>query len=332
MPRAPRIEFAGAIYHVMNRGNHLEAIFRDAKDREMFLQTLQETCLSSGWSAHSFVLMDNHYHLLIETHRPLLVKGMQYLNSTYTQRFNSRHKTRGHLFQGRYKALLVDHGKGGGYFLTVSDYIHLNPARVKGVRRVTILKELLASPWSSAGWLSGQRKRRPAWLRWERVFGELGFKDWRSRSRREYRGHLGQRLREVCGMREAWDPVRHGWCLGSEEFVMKMKLKLEEMLERPRDKESWAGEAVEEMEQDRAQEILGYGVKRLGYKELKAVCGIDRYLLAKAVRAQTKVSVKGLAGHFGLASRGGLSHSIFLVGKRIEQDRKLRKRYEQLFL
>ena len=105
MPRAPRIEFAGAIYHAMNRGNHLESIFWDVKDREIFLQTLEETCLSSGWSVHSFVLMDNHYHLLIETHRATLVKGTQYLNSTYTQRFNSRHKTRGHLFQGRYKAL-----------------------------------------------------------------------------------------------------------------------------------------------------------------------------------------------------------------------------------
>ncbi len=331
MPRAPRIEYAGAIYHVMNRGNQLNSIFRGDKDREMFMKTLEETCLSSGWSLHSFVLMDNHYHLLIETHRSTLVKGMQYLNSTYTQRFNSAHKTRGHLFQGRYKALLVDPGDGG-YFLTVSDYIHLNPVRVKGVRRITDLKDLLGNPWSSAGWLSGQRKLRPEWLKWERVYGELGFKDWRSRHRRGYRGHLDERMREIAEEREAWDRVRRGWCLGSEGFVNKMKQKLEEMLEKPRDAESWSGEAVEEMEEDRAQDILLKGLKKFGYKELNEVRGIDRYLLAKAVRAQTKVSVRGLAGHFGLASRGGLSHSIFLVGKRIEQDRKLKKRYEQLFI
>lgn len=104
MPRAPRIEFAGAIYHVMNRGDHLEAIFKDDVDREIFLKTLDETCRSAGWVVHSFVLMGNHYHLLIETQRPTLVKGMQFLNSTYTQRYNGKHKTRGHLFQGRYKA------------------------------------------------------------------------------------------------------------------------------------------------------------------------------------------------------------------------------------
>src|SRR5258708_5886675 len=108
MPRAPRIEYAGAIYHVMNRGNHLEPIFRDDADRALFVKTLTETCKASGWVIHSFVLMKNHYHLLIETLRATLVVGMQYLDSTYTRRYNVRHKTFGHLFQGRYKALVVD--------------------------------------------------------------------------------------------------------------------------------------------------------------------------------------------------------------------------------
>jgi hypothetical protein len=102
-----------------------------------------------------------------------------------------------------------------------------------------------------------------------------------------------------------------------------MKIKLEEMLDRPRDAESCSGEAVEEMEQDLAQEILFRGMKRLGYQELKEVLGIDRYLLARAVRAQTKVSIKALGWSLRMVSRGGLSRSIFLVGKRIEQDRKL---------
>ncbi len=79
--RAPRIEFAGAVYHVMNRGDHLEPIFRDEVDRGVFMMTLAETAGSAGWAVHSFVLMGNHYHLLIETQRPTLVKGMQYLNS-----------------------------------------------------------------------------------------------------------------------------------------------------------------------------------------------------------------------------------------------------------
>jgi len=92
VPRAPRIEFPGAMYHVMNRGDRLEDIFKDNQDRGIFLKILTETCESSGWVVHSFVLMRNHYHLLIETARPNLVKGMQYLNSTYTRRYNVRHK------------------------------------------------------------------------------------------------------------------------------------------------------------------------------------------------------------------------------------------------
>ena len=113
---------------MMSRGNRLEAIFEDDEDRRIYLKTLEETCRSSGWTVHGFVLMGNHYHLLLETHRSTLVKGMQYLNSTYTRRYNVRHKTFGHLFQGRYKALLVE-AEEKGYFLTVSDYIHMNPVR-----------------------------------------------------------------------------------------------------------------------------------------------------------------------------------------------------------
>ncbi len=131
MPRKPRVEFEGAIYHVMSRGNHQEAIYRDDRDCEMFLDTLDEACRRTGWRIHAFVLMGNHYHLLQETPEANLVEGMKWLQGTYTQRFNSRHKLWGHLLQGRYKALLVD-GSGGDYFLTVSNYIHLNPVRTKG--------------------------------------------------------------------------------------------------------------------------------------------------------------------------------------------------------
>src|SRR5262245_39004324 len=135
MPRAPRIEFPGALYHVMNRGNHLEGIFRDNVDRSNLLKVLGQTARSARWTIHSYCFMSNHYHLLIETHRATLVKGMQYLNSTYTRRYNLRHKTFGHLFQGRYKALLIDPANPN-YFLTVSDYIHLNPIRARIIKDI----------------------------------------------------------------------------------------------------------------------------------------------------------------------------------------------------
>ncbi len=311
---------------MMNRGDHLEPIFKDDTDRELFTKTLRETCESSGWVVHSFVYMANHYHLLIETSRPTLVKGMQYLNSTYTQRYNVRHKTRGHLFQGRYKALLVD-SEAKGYFLTVSDYIHLNPVRSKKVQG---LAELLKDKWSSVGWLSGFRKDRPEWLRWERVYGELGLENWRSRSRREYREYLERRIEEISGKVENWKNIRRGWCFGSDYFLAKMKEKLEEMAEEPRGQESWAGEAVEEMEQDLATRILKEGAKRLGYSGLKSVQGLDRFILAKHVRSRTNVSVEWVAQQFRLRTRAGMSSSISRITRLIQTDRSLEKRFKLL--
>jgi REP element-mobilizing transposase RayT len=97
MGRNPRIEFEGAVYHVMSRGNRQEAIFLDDHDNRMFLDTLAEACGRAGWKVHAFVLMGNHYHLLIETPSPNLVDGMRWLQGTYTKRFNMRHKKWGHL-------------------------------------------------------------------------------------------------------------------------------------------------------------------------------------------------------------------------------------------
>jgi len=128
MPRKLRVEYEGAIYHVLNRGDRRELIFLDNTDREMFLGTLGEACAKTGWQVHAFCLLPNHFHLVVETPQPNLVAGMQWLASTYTARFNRRHKQFGHLFSGRYKALIVD-GSGTGYFKTVCDYVHLNPVR-----------------------------------------------------------------------------------------------------------------------------------------------------------------------------------------------------------
>ena len=107
MGRCPRIEYEGAVYHVMSRGNRCEPIFLVDRDCEIFLDTLGEACDRCGWRVHAFALMGNHYHLLIETPEANLVDGMRRLQGTYTKRFNVRHQQWGHLLQGRYKALGV---------------------------------------------------------------------------------------------------------------------------------------------------------------------------------------------------------------------------------
>ena len=113
MPRKLRVEYEGAIYHVMNRGDRREAIFLDEEDRQSFLQTLGEGCAKTDWQVHAYCLMSNHFHLVVETPRANLVAGMQWFLGTYTSRFNRRHKLFGHLFSGRYKSLIVD-GSGSG--------------------------------------------------------------------------------------------------------------------------------------------------------------------------------------------------------------------------
>ena len=113
MARKLRVEYPGATYHVMGRGDRREEIFWDDPDRERFLETLGETCVKTGWQVHALCLMGNHFHLVVETPQGNLVAGMKWLLGTYTSRFNRRHQWFGHVFSGRSQALIVD-GSGGG--------------------------------------------------------------------------------------------------------------------------------------------------------------------------------------------------------------------------
>src|SRR5271168_1345006 len=128
MARKLRIQYAGAVYHVMHRGDRREAVFEDDQDRQRFLETVSEACQKTAWQIHAYCLMRNHFHLVVETPQPNLVVGMKWLLGVYTKRFNIGHKECGHLFAGRYKALHVE-GSGNGYLATVCDYVHLNAAR-----------------------------------------------------------------------------------------------------------------------------------------------------------------------------------------------------------
>jgi REP element-mobilizing transposase RayT len=196
----------------MDRGDRSEAIFRDDGDRELFLRTLGQTCERTGWRVHAYVLMNNHYHILLETLEPNLSAGMHWLQSAYTIRHNVKHGLKGHLFQGRYKAIPVD-GRDGLYFRTVSDYIHLNPARAGLVG-----ERLLDFRWSSFPALVGAPRKRPRWLCAEWVL-EQGD---RASARMALRENLELRARED-GKRGGIDKemlkaLRRGWYFGSEDF------------------------------------------------------------------------------------------------------------------
>jgi REP element-mobilizing transposase RayT len=142
------------------------------RDRKRFLENLGEGCEKTGWRIHAYVLMGNHYHLLIETPEPNMVAGMKWLQGTYTQRYNGRHRLFGHLFQGCYTAVIVEGRAEEGYFQVVSTYIHLNPARA-GLIRIGQAR-LKRYPWSSYPWYLYRAGKRPLWLSTEQVMGSLG--------------------------------------------------------------------------------------------------------------------------------------------------------------
>jgi len=212
MARKLRVQYPGAIYHVMNRGNRREPIFRDDADRKCFLTTLGEACVKTGWRMQAYCLMPNHFHLVVETPQANLVTGMKWFLGTYTGRFNRRHKLFGHLFSGRYKSLIVD-GSGDGYLRTVCDYVHLNPARAK---LVAVEQPLRAYRWSSWPEYLKLPGKRPAWLRVERLLGEYRIRQDSAASRRRLEEALeARRSAEEGG---EYKLIRRGWFLGNERL------------------------------------------------------------------------------------------------------------------
>lgn len=164
MARPLRLEFENALYHVTSRGNRLENIYDSDYDRTKFLTLLGKTCVRHNWICHAYCLMNNHYHLLIQTPDGNLSKGMRHLNGVYTQHFNRHHNCVGHLFQGRYKAIVVD---ADAYLLELARYIVLNPVRA---RMVTGPENWI---WSSYRDTAGTRKP-PAWLATHRLLSLFG--------------------------------------------------------------------------------------------------------------------------------------------------------------
>ena len=141
MARPLRLEFPNALYHITSRGDRREDIYEDDEDRIKFLTLLGKVVTDFNWLCHGYCLMSNHYHLIIETLDSNLTKGMRQLNGVYTQTTNRRHKRTGHLFQGRYKAILVDKES---YLLELTRYVVLNPVRAKGM-----VRSIEDWPWSS---------------------------------------------------------------------------------------------------------------------------------------------------------------------------------------
>jgi putative transposase len=204
MARPLRLEFAGAIYHLTSRGNARQKMFFTDADRDLFLNTLSGVVSRYHWICHAYCLMANHYHLLIETPTANLSIGMRQLNGIYTQSFNRRHNRVGHLFQGRFKAILVERES---HLLELCRYIVLNPTRVKGGGTTSSWK------WSSYRPTAGLASV-PEFLSTDWILEQFGKN--RLRAQQQYR----QFVRDGMASRP-WDDLKGQIYLGNEAFIEK---------------------------------------------------------------------------------------------------------------
>jgi putative transposase len=207
MARPLRLEYPGALYHLTSRGNAKEDIFRDHADRAVFLKILGSTTARFGWLLYAYCLMGNHYHLLAETPAPNLSRGMRHLNGVYTQRFNRRHVRVGHVFQGRFKAILVERET---YLLELLRYIALNP----------VAAALVSSPqewrWSSYRANAGLEEA-PPWLCTAPIHARFG------EDRDKAALHYQEFVRAGIGLRSPWSELRGQVLLGTDQFAATMQ-------------------------------------------------------------------------------------------------------------
>jgi putative transposase len=213
----------------MCRGNQSRAIFQSQEDADLFVRCLGEMCVRNRAVVHTWCLMSNHYHLLLETPQGNLSDAMKWFQGTFTQRYNARHKLWGHLFQGRYKAKVVD-SSDSSYLRKVSEYIHLNPADAGLVKA----GKLAEYPWSSYPFYLQPPSKRPVWLVVQEVLRACGIPDESAKSRRAYEAYMNLRHQSLVmkamdvADQVAWKQMERGWMHGSVEFRKRMTDCLEE--------------------------------------------------------------------------------------------------------
>jgi putative transposase len=299
---------------VMARGNGGDPVFVTDDDRKSFLFRLGQVCASHGWKVHAWVLMGNHFHILLETPQANLVTGMKQLLATFSQGWNRARQRRGHVFQGRYKAVPVNGSDADAhYFKALADYIHLNPARagLAGGARGPLVSYL----WSSLP--SYQKGNGPDWLVSGRILRAFNLAD-DGRGRRAYIAWVETRAANQGGKidEEASQAIRRGWYLGKDTF----KDKLLRMLERPSAHRAGGTRRAEGANRDRGEKealrILREGSRHLGLPTslsgLNALRKSDarKAQLAILLRTHTAVSNDWIAAKLAMGHPGSVSRVV----------------------
>lgn len=302
MPRPLRIEYPGAVYHVMCRSNRGCAVIVTEDDALLFLETLAEMAGRSGFEIYAYCLMKTHYHLLVATPNGNLIEGMKWFQGAFTQRINSRKKQWGHLFAGRYKAKVVDSGDPE-YFRTAGDYIHLNPA---GLLTGEVL-DLAGYRRSSFVHYIQPPECRPPWLNTERLLHVHGMADT-PKGRSAFHALMNAKaLSERTQDRRLNEEARHdferGWVHGNAEFRRQMVLYLqEEMVKKPAQ--------MTDCQQKREvnEEVARYAIEKgAGHLKIKLM---DLPQMKKSA-VEKKMLAALLKKHFGVSNRW-ISEQLFM--------------------
>lgn len=279
MARPLRIEFPGAFYHVTARGNARQKVFLDDADCKAFLNVYAAVARRYNWVCHAYCLMTNHYHFVIETPEGNLAHGMRQLNGVYTQRFNRRHRRVGHVFQGRYNAILIERDS---YLLELSRYVVLNPVRAGRSRRAQDWR------WSSYRATAGLAPT-PAWLETGWLLSEF------SRQRQRAQAAYARFVTEGKKQPPIWNALRHQIYLGTEAFVQRLQRKInasEDLSEIPRAQRRPAPKPLSHYERQtkdpklamaRAHAVGGYTLK-----EVAQHFGVHYSTVSRAVRMYEK--------------------------------------------
>ncbi len=315
MARQWRIEYEGAYYHVLSRGIEQRDIFYDDADRLIFLGLLGRMSTRFNIDIYAFVLMNNHYHLLIKTNKANLSRSMQWLGTTYTGYFNRRHERRGHLFQGRFRSIIVEDDV---YLLQLSFYIQRNPLRAGLVERLADYR------WSSYPAYAYGR-RQPSWLNTNFLLSQFNVKD----KRKAYRKRVQEYAQEG---RCIWEDVRYGLVLGTEEFIKRIKsLYLK-------------GEPHQEIPQQRMF-LRSYDLTALLYKGAEVLeCDVEALRRGLRIKDSEKEERDlliyllwelGEYKNYEIGRAFGLGYSsvsrrVSMVRSKMEKDKGLQRNYEML--
>jgi putative transposase len=315
MARQWRIEYPGALYHVLSRGNGRQDIFLDDDDRNAFMEILHILADRFDIEVYAYVLMSNHYHLLLKTRQANLSNGMQWLGTVYTRGFHIRHHAGGHLFQGRFKSFLVENT---AYLLQLSLYIHRNPMRAK------IIDRLADYTWSSYRYYA-YKKKPPPWLNIDRILEHFTSDNRHVAYRRKIQRYANEEKR-------IWEDVKFGLAYGSTEFIDNLKTRfLKGVADAELPQRNQLLRDLDPLElAESVAFALGLELERLrGTRRVTVHERNRRDLLIYYLRNNGQLSNQQIAALLGLTN-SNVSRRVSVFKMEMDDDQRLKVDYEKL--